>query len=113
MILKIDTIFHYNQDTHKRFNDNYFFNKNNHNYLKEIIDENISNIDSYLNSGYITIMYKNDSIYLKTSRNNKLKIKIDNIDYFYEPKNYFLKDGKIMFSLNEMIIQTKINQIIY
>ena len=107
ILKKFDSIFHYNQDIHKRFNDNYFFIKNNHNYLKEIIDDNISNIDSYLNSGYITIMYKNDFIYLKTSRNNKLKIKIDNIDYFYEPKNYFLKDGKIMFSLNEMIIPNK------
>ncbi len=107
ILKKFDSIFHSNEDIHKRFNDNYFFIKNNHNYLKEVINDNINNIQSYLNSGYTTIMYKNDSIFIKTTRNNKLKIELDKKNYFFNPKNYLINEDRIIHSLDEIVIPNK------
>ena len=52
-------------------------------------------------------MYKNDSIFIKTTRNNKLKIELDEKNYFFNPKNYLINEDRIIYSLDEMVIPNK------
>ena len=99
-----DSIFESNEDTHRRFNDNYFYVKNFHTQLKKVLSDNIAFIKKYLNSGFIMVMKKNDSLHIVSTRNNKLEIFLEKATYEMYPKTYFLDESVIKSIKNEINI---------
>lgn len=104
-----DSIFESNEDKHRRFNDNYFYVKNFHTQLKKVLSDNIAFIKKYLNSGFIMVMKKNDSLHIVSTRNNKLEIFLEKATYEMYPKTYFLDESVIKSIKNEIKIKVKNN----
>ncbi|MAC41818.1 MAG: hypothetical protein CMJ05_08525 [Pelagibacterales bacterium] len=105
IISDYDSIFKANIPIHKRFNDYYFLMKNSHNKYKRIINHNIDIIEDYINAGVIISMIKDDHLYLRSSLNNKINIKIDGKEIPYLSKDVYLSPlGNLKDSINEMKI---------
>jgi len=102
ILIDFDSIFFSNKNLHKRFNENYFLMKNSHNKYKRLISHNIDIIDDYINSGYIIAMLKDDYLFLKSSRNNKLEILFNDYRVPFFSKSFFVDNkGNLKDSLNE------------
>ena len=102
-ILKsFDSIYEYNKTKHKIYN-NHLKIKSFYLHIRRTLISNFEVINKYLNSGYTVILYDNNKLSLKSSRNNQLKILVDNQSFTFNPKKVFNKSSKI--------ISTKLNEL--
>ena len=103
---RLDSIFDSHKEIHMSFNENYLLIKSRHKYSRTQLDRNIQALSKYLHHGYTNVSYDGDMLRITSSRQNKLRIEIDDKSYDYLPQNveYHADLKKLELTQNELVI---------
>ena len=113
LIKSLDSVYQVHKDKHMMANNNFLKIKLNFDYYKRTLLENIITIENYLDSGYTMLYYDGIDLKIKSSRNNKLQIKIGDKTFYLHPKSYGYDEvKKVIFVKNNEIVINNIDNIL-
>lgn len=100
-----DSIYSEYSAIHRKFGPNFLRTKLNKKRIFSIIENNLSSINAYLNSGYTVVSYQKNTLKLSSSRKNMLKVSVGNVTKYFFPIRLELSDsGDVREELNELFI---------
>jgi len=102
----LDSIFDSHKAMHTSFNENYLRIKSEHKYSRTQLRKNIQVLSTYLRHGYTNLSYDGDVFRMTSSRQNRLKIIINDKSYIYLPQSikYNTHLEKLELTQNELVI---------
>ncbi len=103
----LDSIYNKHISKHRRYNKKYIKIKFDFKNKKRVLENNLNNINSYLNSGHSLILFDGEKIKFSSTRKNPLKLELNDKVFTFLPKEYVYNknDMTINDSFNELIIE--------
>ena len=103
----LDSIYNKYISKHRRYNKTYIKIKLDFKNKKRVLENNLNNINSYLNSGHSLILFDGEKIKFSSTRKNPLKLELNDKVFTFLPKEYVYNknDMTINDSFNEFIIE--------
>ena len=101
----LDSVYKQHIKIHRRYNRKYLKIKFDFDNKKRILENNLNNIENYLNSGHSLILFDGEKLMVSSTRKNPLKVEINGKDFSFLPKKYF-------YNKEELSIKEKFDELI-
>tara|TARA_B100001996_G_scaffold365049_1_gene334574 strand:- start:583 stop:996 length:414 start_codon:yes stop_codon:yes gene_type:complete len=103
----LDSVYNQHIKTHRRYNRKYLKIKFDFDNKKRVLENNLNNIENYLNSGHSLILFDGEKLMVSSTRKNPLEVEINGKDFSFLPKKYLYNKEELSIKerFDELIIE--------
>ena len=106
IIKDLDSIYSSYKGIHQKYNKDFLKLKYRYSLIRRILIDNINSIEQYLNTGFTILYFDGNELKIKSTRNNKLQVQINEkiIDFSPILFNYNQKNKTLELDNNELLL---------